>query len=675
MKLKESLGFRFTLVLLIILIIGQGIGASWFIYSTRNNLMAALDAKVRSIGMLLTGMSVEPLGTVNYRLTGLNAYIDTVIKDDEIVGVKVVNKDGMVISTRVKEFKATRSLNPFSVKGVMELTTPVVSNGEKLGSVVIDYTGNTINETILRSLIFTALYQGILFILVVFAVSLFFNTDIRKPIALINNATEAVSMGDLTATLPIKREDEIGELTKGFSFLIERLRKTLIRLNSTAVNVAMAIKQIELIFERVIEAINNQFHSTDVVIGSIKEMDRSQDNILENTRTLSSSSTENLSSLLEIRATTEEVSASTSELFKSIEDAYSTIEEMSRSAKEVAISAEELSSSTEQTSASVEEINASLKEVEESAKQSAALATKVLEVTSEIGMMAVVDAIEGMEKISEEVRNSSEIIKGLGSKSKDIEKILSVIKAVTEQTNLLSLNAAILAAQAGEYGKGFSVVADEIRGLADRTAASTKEIAEIIRAIQGGIAEAVASAERGMERVDDGNSLVMKVGDALRQTLHASEQSTDMARAIEKATVEQARGIKQITDAMDMMKRIVQHVAMATHEQGIGSEHIVNVIEKVKEIAELVKRGMEEQTAGIKVISRNLEIANERVSYIRDSNLQQKKADDGILTGMENIRSIGNNTLQVIEEMSLSLNTLYNEAESLKKEVEGFKLG
>jgi methyl-accepting chemotaxis protein len=118
-------------------------------------------------------------------------------------------------------------------------------------------------------------------------------------------------------------------------------------------------------------------------------------------------------------------------------------------------------------------------------------------------MMSVVNAIEGMENISEEVKKSAEIIQRLGIRSVDIEKILSVIKDVTEQTNLLSLNAAILAAQAGEYGKSFSVVADEIRGLSERTSSSTREIGGIVKTIQQDIKDAVFTIDSAKEKVEE----------------------------------------------------------------------------------------------------------------------------------------------------------------------------
>ncbi len=374
-----------------------------------------------------------------------------------------------------------------------------------------------------------------------------------------------------------------------------------------------------------------------------------------------------------MKATADEIAASTGKLFKATEDAYSVVAEMTQTAKMIAANTEEASAAVEDTSAAIEEINASVREVESSAKESSALASKVTEVASEVGMMAVVDAVEGMEKISEEVKHSSEIITRLGTRSADIEKILSVIKDVTEQTNLLSLNAAILAAQAGEYGKSFSVVADEIRALSDRTASSTRDIANIIKTIQSEISEAVKSIDSGMKRVNEGGSMVFKVGEALRETLIASEQSADMSRSIERATEEQVKGLKQVALSIENIRRMMEQVAKSTQEQQKGTSHLLESASDVKDAADIVKQGTEEEATSIKMISKNLELADERIKKIGQSTSNQQKMNENVTAAIEQIKVIGTTITRDVEDVSLSLTTLHDEIELLKKEMESFK--
>jgi methyl-accepting chemotaxis protein len=348
---------------------------------------------------------------------------------------------------------------------------------------------------------------------------------------------------------------------------------------------------------------------------------------------------------------------------------------MTHTAKAISKNSSEALSAVEDTSASIEEIGASVREVEDHARESSKMAEQVKEITSDIGMLSIVNAVEGMDKISAEVKKSSEIVQRLGTRSSDIEKVLSVIKDVTEQTNLLSLNAAILAAQAGEYGKSFSVVADEIRALSERTASSTREIGGIVKTIQQDIRDAVFSIDSANAKVDEGNGLVIKVGDALKEILTASEHSTEMTKAIERATEEQSLGLRQVTAAIEDIRKMMHSVAKATSEQDNALSYLLEGVGEVKEVADLSKRGTEEQAIGTRGISKNLELANERITRINEAVLNHKKFNDSIIQAMEQIGNIGTSSGKDMEEVSLSLSALFEEINVLKKEMEVFKIG
>src|SRR5207237_6093704 len=138
----------------------------------------------------------------------------------------------------------------------------------------------------------------------------------------------------------------------------------------------------------------------------------------------------------------------------------------------------------------------------------------------------------GMEQIRQSVAESNVVVTRLGDRSTAIRKILNVIEDVAEQTNLLALNAAILAAQAGEYGKGFSVVAAEIRELSERTASSAREIATLIRAVQEEVANALRTMSSGSRLVEDGVSLSHEAGKALNKILDSATKASGMGKEI-----------------------------------------------------------------------------------------------------------------------------------------------
>ena len=542
------------------------------------------------------------------------------------------------------------------------------------GVILIAQSAGTVAFLLSKSMMMTIFYQGISFVILGFVMVYFFHKNIKRPLQEINSIIEKITSGDLTAKIPDLGENEIGSIAKGVGVFELRLTEMIAKINETAINVGMAIKQVDHTYQIASEGISSQAAAVRNGISSIQLASKSQREVSDSIEKLLDFSTENVTSLLEMKATAEEMSSQTQRLFRSTEDSYSVVLEMSQSSKSISAHSGRALSAVEDTSSSIEEIGISVREVEAHAIDSSTIADKVKEITSGEGMMSVVNAVEGMEQISEQVQKSAEIIQRLGAKSVDIEKVISVIRDVTEQTNLLSLNAAILAAQAGEYGKSFSVVADEIRALSERTTSSTREISGIVKTIQKDIKDAVYSVDNAKLKVDDGNTLVVKVGEALGQILNAAIQSSDMTKAIERATGEQSLGLKQVASAIEDIKKVIVSVTKSTKEQEHALSYLLEGVGDVKEVAELSKRGASEQAEGTRIISRNIELANERINQINNNELNQKKVNTEIIAAMENINGIGAVTMQNMEDVSNSLKTLFREIEALKQEMEVFKI-
>ncbi len=672
MIFRKSLNTKFMAALFLVLLIGQSIGSAMGFFYMRSALLESLQKRMSRAASITAGGSAGPL--LSYDYAPIDTYLDEIMKDDDILSVQVSDSGGKVVRERSRKTNYEASaFNPFLFKSVMSLTVPVMSSGSKAGEVAIGYNARSVNSDISASLFSISLYQIVMLLAVGITMLFLFNKNIRKPVSEINGAIEKITRGELSTDVPDLGENEIGSMAKGIAYLAESLSVTVSKLNSTAVNVSMAIKQVDVTYNNVIGSTRKQSDSIKGIIKSIQGADKARSEINEKAEKLSGVSTENVSSLIQMKATAEEIAVNTQRLFKATEDSYSVVAELAHTAKAISKHCNEALSAVEETSASVEEIGASVREVEEHARESSRMAEKVKEITSETGMMTIVNAVEGMENISLEVNRSSEIVQHLGARSSDIEKVLSVIRDVTEQTNLLSLNAAILAAQAGEHGKSFSVVADEIRALSERTASSTREIGGIVKTIQNDIRDAVFSIDSAKVKVDEGNSLVLRVGDALREILTASEHSTEMTKSIERATEEQSLGLGQITAAIEDIRKMMHNIAKSTGEEDNALSYLLEGVGEVKEVADLSKRGTEEQAVGMRGISKNLELANDVLNGISEAVLRQKHVNDSIVGAMEHIDGLGIATVKDMEDVSMSLNTLAGEIDTLKKEMEVFK--
>ncbi len=671
----KSMTAKFLATLFAILLIGQSLGAVILILYSRSALSDSLESRMKRAAVIVADVSSGPLTSKDYK--PINSYLDEIMGDEDIIGVRILDTEGNVLKESGKKGDyrvASSSINPFLFRKERSVVVPVTAGGQKIGEVTISYSPKSINGEIASSVYTISLYQILMLIIVCSVMAVLFGRDIKKPVVSINSAIEKITMGDLRREVPDLGENEIGSIARGISFLVERLSATIARLNSTALNVSMAIKQVDTTYSNAISGTRRQSEAMRDIAKSIHNASHAQTEVGENVEKLVSLSTENVSSLIELKATAEEITSNTQRLFKSTEDSYSFVSQMTQTAKEISKNSAEALVSVEDTSASVEQIGASIREVEDHARESSKMAERVKEVTSDVGMLAIMNAVEGMNKISSEVKKSSEIVERLGARSTDIEKVLSVIKDVTEQTNLLSLNAAILAAQAGEHGKSFSVVADEIRALSERTSSSTREIGGIVKTIQRDIRDAVTSIDSAKVKVVEGNDLVVRVGDALKEILTASEYSTEMTKAIERATEEQSLGLRQISAVIEDIRKMMNSIAKSTGEQDSALSYLLEGVGEVKEVADISKRGTEEQAIGTRQISKNLELANERMTSISSAVAAQKRLNEDILGAMEQITGFGSVTIRDMEEVSLSLKTLFDEIEVLKKEMEVFKI-
>jgi methyl-accepting chemotaxis protein len=215
------------------------------------------------------------------------------------------------------------------------------------------------------------------------------------------------------------------------------------------------------------------------------------------------------------------------------------------------------------TSSAVEELTVSMKQVSNNAEASAEAARRALD-AAEQGNRAVRDTLEGMQRIRSSVQATAKKIKSLGDRSLEISEIINVINDITEQTNLLALNAAIEAARAGEAGRGFAVVADEVRKLAEHSRSAKKDIAALIKAIQAETNEAVVVMEEGTKEVESGATLADQAGRALDAISNVVRQSAELVQEISLASKQQVRGTEGVAHAMQIISNITRQTSQGT---------------------------------------------------------------------------------------------------------------
>jgi methyl-accepting chemotaxis protein len=304
-----------------------------------------------------------------------------------------------------------------------------------------------------------------------------------------------------------------------------------------------------------------------------------------------------------LKSAAESIAAGTYKIDTAAHSVMESVDSASVSAAEISIATDQitrnmdaLSDTVYKSVSAMEEISSSLKQVEHNTVISNDLSTRVKE-QAEQSSEVVRETVESLAEIQRSVDLSYEGIKRLTANSGRIEGFVSVINDITKRTNLLALNASIIAAQAGEYGKSFGVVADEIRNLSLQTGLSTGEITGIIEEIMTESRIAADNVTATKELVRKGVKLGHQTGASLATILESSQNALDMTRQIKHATEEQTTSVQMVTQSIEDVSSMTMQIFKASKEQGQATKSVARALEEVKAVSHDMAKSAARQTA------------------------------------------------------------------------------
>ena len=417
---------------------------------------------------------------------------------------------------------------------------------------------------------------GLVALLTVAVVHLLTKTII-SPIQQLTVASRRYSEGDHAIDVTISQKDEIGELAAAFHKMLCTIREATAELEAEKRQSEHKVEQATRSSEAQRKYLSE---SIDKMLVEMEKFARG-----DLTVHLGVEVNDNIGQLY---AGFNRAVVHIHDMLKNIQESVDTT---TRASIEISTGAEQLASATnEQTqqaievASAVEQMSLSIAENNKNASRASAAAKQSGERAREGGKV-VVETIAGMDRIAEVVQKSARIIHALGKSSDQIGEIVQVIDEIADQTNLLALNAAIEAARAGEQGRGFAVVADEVRKLAERTTKATHEIAEKVEHIQEEAGGAVAIMKQATREVDTGKRLVDRAGEALEAIIADSDEVIDMIARVATANEEQST-------TSGVIASNINTISTVTREAAAGIQQIATAAESLKKLMQDVQRGL-----------------------------------------------------------------------------------
>ncbi len=436
------------------------------------------------------------------------------------------------------------------------------------------------------------------------------SNSISKPLGVLVSIATAVSKGDLVRNLDEKvkdsvrlRKDEVGDIGRAFDQVIlymQSLGDVAGKIAKNDLTVTITPKSDK---DEVSHAFAQMISSLRTAVGQVAD---NAHRLAVASDELASAAGQAGQATSQIATTVQEVAKGITQQSDSVSRTAVSVEQMGRAISGVAAGAQEQASGINKASAVTAQLNENIQKVAgnaESVTKDSGEAARV----AKAGSKTVEETIQGMKNIKEKVGISAQKVQEMGSRSDQIGVIVETIEDIASQTNLLALNAAIEAARAGEHGKGFAVVADEVRKLAERASGATKEIGELIKEIQKTVAEAVNAMKDGANEVEVGVKLANSAGDALADILKVAEAVYKQSEQATSNVLQMRSAANELVSAVDSVSAVIEENTASTEEMAAGANEVTKAIETIASISEESSASIEEVSASAEEMSAQVE--------------------------------------------------------------------
>jgi methyl-accepting chemotaxis protein len=489
----------------------------------------------------------------------------------------------------------------------------IARNIQKEASIVAENANTLADQTTNKNNIINMIL-GFVSIVIGITGTLLITLSITVPIQKIRHISEELAIGNVDVNFDIHQKDEIGALANAFRQLIEHIKETadhMVALSDGDLTQDVQPKSEKDVLGKANKIMVEKLRKTieSISVNAI-DVDLSAQNLAEAANQSGYATTQIATTFQEIAKSTQKQTESVTQASTNIEQMVQTIDGVAKGAQEQASAVGKSSTVTALLSNTIERVSNNAAAVSQGAAQASLAATE--------GSKTMEKTINGMQRIKEKVDISAQKVQDMGERSAEISTILKTIDEIASQTNLLALNAAIEAARAGEHGKGFAVVADEVRKLAERSSSATQEIGSLITNIQETVNQAVAAMDEGSAEVNSGVRDAQDAGMALTEILEAVEEVLKQAEMAAQAAEEMNAASQELVESVDIVSSVVEENTAATEEMAASSSEVLNSIENIASISEENSAAVEQVSASAEEMTAQVEEVSASAQELRD---------------------------------------------------------